>query len=41
LTLIRTRIYTEDLAGLERAVAARSAGLQLQQRVAVVGEHAA
>lgn len=41
LTLIRTRIYTEDLAGLERAVAARGAGLQLHQRVAVVGEHAA
>jgi biopolymer transport protein ExbB/TolQ len=40
LTLIRTRIYTEDLAGLERAVAARVG--QVPVRVgAAVGEHSA
>ncbi len=40
LTLIRTRIYTEDLAGLERAVSARGPGQELHQRLAAVGEHA-
>jgi biopolymer transport protein ExbB/TolQ len=38
LTLIRTRVYTEDLAGLERAVATRD---RAHHRVAAsVGEHA-
>jgi biopolymer transport protein ExbB/TolQ len=37
LTLIRTRVYTEDLAGLERAVTARGA---THHRIAAsVGEH--
>jgi biopolymer transport protein ExbB/TolQ len=40
LTLIRTRIYTEDLAALERAVAARGAAQVLHRHVAAVGEHA-
>ncbi|MBO0769773.1 MAG: MotA/TolQ/ExbB proton channel family protein, partial [Solirubrobacterales bacterium] len=40
LTLVRTRTYTEDLAGLERAVATR--GKHVPTRVgAAVGEHAA
>jgi biopolymer transport protein ExbB/TolQ len=38
LTLIRTRVYTEDLAGLERAVAARGA---THHRLATVGDHSA
>lgn len=38
LTLIRTRVYTEDLAGLERAVATR--GESHRRVVAAVGEHA-
>lgn len=38
LTLIRTRVYTEDLAGLERAVAAR--GTPHRRIAASVGEHA-
>jgi biopolymer transport protein ExbB/TolQ len=37
LTLIRTRVYTEDLAGLERAVAAL--GTQHHRVAASVGEH--
>jgi biopolymer transport protein ExbB/TolQ len=37
LTLIRTRVYTEDLAGLERAVAAR--GPAHHRIAAAVGEH--
>jgi biopolymer transport protein ExbB/TolQ len=37
LTLIRTRVYTEDLAGLERAVAA--AGASHRRIAAAVGEH--
>lgn len=42
LTLYRTRVYTEDLAALERAVAARAPGAPPHQRVvAAVGEHAA
>ena len=42
LTLLRTRAYTEDLAALERAVAARQPGAPPHQRVtASVGEHAA
>ena len=41
LTLVRTRIYTEDLAALERAVAAREPKAALHHRVvAAVGEHA-
>jgi len=39
LTLIRTRVYTEDLAGLERAVAAR--GSVHQRLAAAVGDHSA
>jgi biopolymer transport protein ExbB/TolQ len=38
LTLIRTRVYTEDLAGLERAVAER--GATHHRIAAAVGEHA-
>jgi biopolymer transport protein ExbB/TolQ len=38
LTLIRTRVYTEDLAGLERAVATR--GTAHHRVAASVGEHA-
>jgi biopolymer transport protein ExbB/TolQ len=42
LTLFRTRVYTEDLAALERAVAARSPEHPQHQRLtAAVGEHAA
>jgi biopolymer transport protein ExbB/TolQ len=42
LTLARTRVYTEDLAGLERAVAARDPQTPPHHRVAAaVGEHAA
>ena len=41
LTLARTRVYTEDLAGLERAVAGRAPGMPAHHRVAAaVGEHA-
>jgi len=41
LTLARTRAYTEDLAGLERAVAGRAPGMPAHHRVAAaVGEHA-
>ena len=41
LTLVRTRVYTEDLAALERAVAAREPQAPPHQRVAeAVGEHA-
>jgi biopolymer transport protein ExbB/TolQ len=40
LTLLRTRVYTEDLAALERAVAAREPQAPPHQRVeAAVGEH--
>lgn len=39
LTLIRTRVYTEDLAGLERAVAKR--GTVHHRVTAAVGEHSA
>ena len=35
LTLVRTRIYTEDLAGLERAVAGREPHAEPHRRVAV------
>jgi biopolymer transport protein ExbB/TolQ len=42
LTLARTRVYTEDLAGLERAVARREPRAPSHHRVtASVGEHAA
>ncbi len=42
LTLVRTRVYTEDLASLERAVAAREPQAPPHHRVAAaVGEHAA
>jgi biopolymer transport protein ExbB/TolQ len=42
LTLVRTRVYTEDLAGLERAVAKREPHAPPHHRVtAAVGEHAA
>jgi len=42
LTLVRTRIYTEDLAALERAVAAREPLAPPHHRVAAaVGEHTA
>jgi biopolymer transport protein ExbB/TolQ len=42
LTLVRTRLYTEDLAGLERAVAAYDPKAPAHQRVgAAVGEHTA
>jgi len=42
LTLVRTRVYTEDLAALERAVAAREPQAPPHHRVAAaVGEHAA
>ena len=42
LTLARTRVYTEDLAGLERAVARREPQAPPHHRVtAAVGEHAA
>lgn len=42
LTLVRTRVYTEDLAGLERAVAAFEPHAPPHQRVATsVGEHEA
>lgn len=42
LTLYRTRVYTEDLAALERAVAAFAPAAPPHQRVvAAVGEHAA
>jgi biopolymer transport protein ExbB/TolQ len=37
LTLIRTRVYTEDLTGLERAVASR--GAPHHRVAAAVGEH--
>ncbi|HXP99960.1 MAG TPA: MotA/TolQ/ExbB proton channel family protein [Solirubrobacteraceae bacterium] len=41
LTLMRTRVYTEDLAALERAVASREPQAQPHHRVAAaVGEHA-
>jgi biopolymer transport protein ExbB/TolQ len=41
LTLVRTRVYTEDLASLERAVAAREPQAPPHHRVAeAVGEHA-
>jgi biopolymer transport protein ExbB/TolQ len=41
LTLLRTRVYTEDLASLERAVAAREPQSPPHHRVAAtVGEHA-
>jgi biopolymer transport protein ExbB/TolQ len=41
LTLVRTRVYTEDLASLERAVAAREPQAPPHHRVAeTVGEHA-
>ncbi len=40
LTLVRTRLYTEDLAGLERAVAAYDPKGPAHKRVtAAVGEH--
>ncbi|MGD1059050.1 MAG: MotA/TolQ/ExbB proton channel family protein [Solirubrobacteraceae bacterium] len=40
LTLVRTRVYTEDLAALERAVAAREPQAAPHHRVAAaVGEH--
>jgi len=42
LTLVRTRVYTEDLAALERAVAAREPRAPAHHRVvAAVGEHVA
>jgi len=42
LTLVRTRVYTEDLAALERAVAAREPEAPPHHRVAAaVGEHTA
>jgi biopolymer transport protein ExbB/TolQ len=42
LTLVRTRVYTEDLAALERAVAARAPQAPPHHRVPeAVGEHAA
>jgi biopolymer transport protein ExbB/TolQ len=42
LTLVRTRIYTEDLAALERAVASREPQTPLHHRLAAaVGDHAA
>jgi biopolymer transport protein ExbB/TolQ len=41
LTLVRTRVYTEDLAALERAVASREPQAPPHHRVAAaVGEHA-
>lgn len=41
LTLVRTRLYTEDLAGLERAVAEHAPSAPPHHRVtAAVGEHA-
>jgi biopolymer transport protein ExbB/TolQ len=41
LTLVRTRVYTEDLASLERAVAAREPQAPPHHRVPeTVGEHA-
>ena len=41
LTLLRTRVYTEDLAGLERAVAKAQPQAPAHHRVtAAVGEHA-
>jgi biopolymer transport protein ExbB/TolQ len=41
LTLVRTRVYTEDLAALERAVAAREPRAPAHHRVPeAVGEHA-
>ena len=41
LTLVRTRVYTEDLAALERAVAQEAPAAPPHQRVvAAVGEHA-
>ena len=41
LTLVRTRVYTEDLAALERAVASREPAAPPHHRVAsAVGEHA-
>jgi biopolymer transport protein ExbB/TolQ len=41
LTLVRTRVYTEDLAALERAVAQRAPAAPPHQRVvAAVGDHA-
>ena len=40
LTLVRTRVYTEDLAGLERAVAKREPQAPAHHRVtAAVGQH--
>ncbi|MGD0452207.1 MAG: MotA/TolQ/ExbB proton channel family protein [Solirubrobacteraceae bacterium] len=42
LTLVRTRVYTEDLAALERAVASREPQAPPHHRVAAaVGEHTA
>jgi biopolymer transport protein ExbB/TolQ len=42
LTLVRTRVYTEDLAGLERAVAKHEPQAPPHHRVTTaVGEHAA
>jgi biopolymer transport protein ExbB/TolQ len=42
LTLARTRVYTEDLAGLERAVAKRDPQAPPHHRItAAVGEHTA
>jgi biopolymer transport protein ExbB/TolQ len=42
LTLFRTRVYTEDLAALERAVAAHAPGAPPHQRVAAaVGDRSA
>jgi biopolymer transport protein ExbB/TolQ len=42
LTLVRTRVYTEDLAGLERAVARREPQAPQHHRVtAAVGQHTA
>lgn len=40
MTLVRTRTYTEDLAGLERAVASHEPSKPVPQRVAAsVGDH--
>lgn len=41
LTLVRTRVYTEDLAGLERAVAARGAATPHRRVAEAPGEHSA
>jgi biopolymer transport protein ExbB/TolQ len=41
LTRVRTRIYTEDLAGLERAVATYEPHAPAHHRISTaVGEHA-